>query len=70
LGSGWAPLCEFLAKEVPDTPFPRVNDTQAFNEIVTTIAKKGIMNLVEKSAIYVVPVVLVSVGWYFTRRAE
>jgi hypothetical protein len=69
MGSGWAPLCEFLDKEVPDTPFPRVNDTQAFNEIVMAIVKKAIMNLVKKSALYVVPVVLVGVGWYFTRRA-
>jgi hypothetical protein len=24
---GWAPLCEFLGVEEPDTPFPHVNDT-------------------------------------------
>jgi len=24
---GWAPLCEFLERPVPDTPFPNVNDT-------------------------------------------
>lgn len=23
---GWAPLCDFLGKEAPDEPFPRVND--------------------------------------------
>lgn len=23
---GWAPLCNFLGKEAPDEPFPRVND--------------------------------------------
>lgn len=34
------------------------------------IAKKGIINIVKKSAVYVVPVVLVSIGWYFTRRAR
>ncbi|KAK1765441.1 hypothetical protein QBC33DRAFT_560806 [Phialemonium atrogriseum] len=26
LGDGWEPLCEFLGKEVPDVPFPRLND--------------------------------------------
>lgn len=26
IGSGWEPLCKFLVKPVPDTPFPRVND--------------------------------------------
>src|SRR2546421_5631485 len=69
MGSGWAPLCEFLGKEVPDTPFPRVNDTQAFNEIVTAIIKKAIMNLVKKSTMYVLPVVLVSIGWYFYKES-
>ena len=69
MGSGWAPLCEFLGKEVPDTPFPRVNDTQAFNEIVTAIIKKAIMNLVKKSTMYVLPVVLVSIGWYFYKKS-
>ena len=24
---GWGPLCEFLGKPVPDTPYPRTNDT-------------------------------------------
>ncbi|KAK0757881.1 hypothetical protein N5P37_009173 [Trichoderma harzianum] len=26
LEDGWAPLCNFLGKEIPDTPFPHVND--------------------------------------------
>ena len=28
LGDGWEPLCEFLGKEVPNVPFPRVNDRE------------------------------------------
>ena len=27
---GWEPLCEFLEVGVPDTPFPRLNDTTMF----------------------------------------
>ena len=27
---GWEPLCRFLGKEVPDEPFPRVNDRVEF----------------------------------------
>jgi hypothetical protein len=27
---GWAPLCEFLGVEVPDKPFPHLNDTEVF----------------------------------------
>ena len=29
-GDGWAPLCEFLGVQVPDTPFPKVNDRAEF----------------------------------------
>jgi hypothetical protein len=29
---GWQPLCEFLGKPIPSTPFPRVNDTAEFLE--------------------------------------
>lgn len=27
---GWKPLCEFLGKPIPDTPYPHVNDTAEF----------------------------------------
>jgi hypothetical protein len=28
--NGWAPLCAFLGRSVPDEPFPQVNERQAF----------------------------------------
>lgn len=31
-GDGWAPLCTALGLELPDTPFPHVNSTEAFRE--------------------------------------
>ena len=34
LGSGWEPLCRFLGKPVPDTPFPRSNTTEEFQSLV------------------------------------
>lgn len=30
VSEGWEPLCEFLELPVPDTPFPHLNDSQAF----------------------------------------
>ena len=27
---GWEPLCKFLGKTVPETPFPRGNDLKAY----------------------------------------
>ncbi len=29
---GWAPLCDFLDRPVPDEPFPRVNSTEEFRD--------------------------------------
>lgn len=31
---GWAPLCQFLDKPVPDEPFPRTNDTEQFKQVM------------------------------------
>lgn len=35
---GWAPLCAFLGKPVPDEPFPRTNDREEFWDKVTGAA--------------------------------
>ncbi|KAK3195994.1 hypothetical protein K4F52_000861 [Lecanicillium sp. MT-2017a] len=32
LADGWEPLCRFLGKEVPEEPFPHVNDAAAYKE--------------------------------------
>ncbi len=34
LGDGWEPLCRFLNRPVPDTPFPRSNSTAEFTEMM------------------------------------
>ncbi|EMT74196.1 hypothetical protein FOC4_g10002676 [Fusarium odoratissimum] len=39
LGPGWEPLCEFLGRDVPDVPFPRVNEGSA---LARTIWKKQV----------------------------
>lgn len=38
---GWDPLCNFLARPVPDTPFPHINDTQATKDIINKIIAEG-----------------------------
>ncbi len=38
---GWAPLCEFLEVDVPEEPFPRLNDSEAFHELVEGIASEN-----------------------------
>lgn len=32
---GWQPLCAFLGKPVPDTPFPRLNDAEQFKKMIS-----------------------------------
>ena len=34
VAEGWAPLCAFLGVSVPDTPFPRTNTTEQFQQAV------------------------------------
>ena len=34
---GWGPLCQFLGEEIPDVPFPRVNDTAEFNQRIRLV---------------------------------
>ncbi|KAJ3125307.1 hypothetical protein HK098_000371 [Nowakowskiella sp. JEL0407] len=39
---GWAPLCKFLGRPIPDIPFPRVNDRIEFNKRVSGIKYIGV----------------------------
>ena len=41
VSDGWGPLCEFLGVPVPDTPFPQVNSTEDFKEMIATRAAAG-----------------------------
>ncbi len=38
---GWGPLCAFLGVPVPDVPFPRVNDTDAFKHGLVAQKREG-----------------------------
>jgi hypothetical protein len=31
---GWQPLCDFLEVHIPDEPFPRLNDAEAFKDLM------------------------------------
>ena len=41
LGDGWEPLCRFLDKPVPDTPFPHTNSAREFNDMVTKMDQES-----------------------------
>ena len=52
---GWGPLCDFLGVEVPDEPFPHLNDTRemrrrllglvAISAVAPVLAVAGILVL-------------------------
>jgi hypothetical protein len=39
---GWRPLCEALGKEVPDQPFPNLNDAEAIDNFAAKMVMKGL----------------------------
>jgi hypothetical protein len=57
---GWEPLCAFLAKEVPEGAFPRVNDTAEFHRNIALMKRMqlvpyvaaGVAILVAALAVY------------------
>jgi len=44
ISDGWAPLCEFLGEEVPDTAFPQGNDMANFFKRCRTRNRRQMMN--------------------------
>ena len=57
---GWAPLCKFLDRSVPDIPFPNVNDT------ATMRRSSNIIRIVCWFVVLVVPMALA----FFVPRCE
>ena len=37
LGEGWEPLCEFLDRPIPGSPFPHINSTEDFREMMKSM---------------------------------
>ncbi|KAF4969035.1 hypothetical protein FSARC_3689 [Fusarium sarcochroum] len=41
---GWEPLCKFLGKEVPNEPFPRLNEKKTFQIVKAIFIAKGVLS--------------------------
>ncbi|KAK7416604.1 hypothetical protein QQX98_005075 [Neonectria punicea] len=41
---GWEPLCKFVGKEVPKTPFPRLNEKKTFTIVKSIIIARGLLS--------------------------
>ncbi|KAI6915239.1 hypothetical protein KC318_g207 [Hortaea werneckii] len=68
LEEGWGPLCEFLGREVPDVPFPHVNEKESNRLAFETIAKIGMKRIVRKAFVVLTVVAVPMVSWWFYKR--
>lgn len=46
IGEGWEGLCQFLDKNVPDTPFPRTNEAEQFHYTLRLMKKLALRRAV------------------------
>jgi hypothetical protein len=68
LGDGWQPLCDFMGKPVPGVPFPRVNDSEALQEMLVVLIKRGLYNAFMRAVKYTLPFAMLGLGiWLFYR---
>ena len=54
LSNGWEPLCKHLGKPVPDEPFPYLNESEWFDEMIAILLKVRLLRLVKTWGAYVV----------------
>ena len=69
LKEGWGPLCEFLGKDVPRVPFPRLHEGDALRERVREFQVRGVLNVVRNLMVGILSIVVgwVAVVWAFRR---
>ena len=60
---GWGPLCGFLGLPIPTEPYPRINESEKFQERL----RRALMKMVLKE--FVLPVTVVAVGVWVARKA-
>lgn len=65
LTDGWDPLCEFLGKEKPDAPFPRVNEGAALAGKFKEVQKRSLLLILRNVTLGIVSVLmaLFAVAW-------
>ena len=50
VGEGWDRLCEFLNQPVPESQFPRTNDTNAFGDLMGVVMKQAMLRFLKRAA--------------------
>lgn len=64
LKDGWEPLCKFLEKEVPDCPFPMVNDAEAIKEVISIVISLSAKRVLRNTAFLSCCLAVVALGYY------
>jgi hypothetical protein len=66
LTDGWEPLCRFLGKEVPNVPFPRINEAADFQRKSNINVKIAAKRVLKKGAKIsgIIGVVILGILWY------
>lgn len=54
---GWAPLCEFLGRDVPDEPYPRFNNMAGFVKFLRKMCWTSFRIMMRKIGLIAVPLV-------------
>jgi hypothetical protein len=65
LGSGWEPLCRFLGKDVPDVPFPRVNESAMLERQLKIVGMKATKRSLKNMGTIISALVALGVGFYW-----
>ncbi|CAI0642896.1 unnamed protein product [Colletotrichum noveboracense] len=66
-GLGWDKLCPFIGKDIPDVPYPRVNDTAEFQRLATMDLFASWKKTGLKMASLTVPLIGASI-WFARQR--
>lgn len=67
-GLGWEQICEFLGKDIPNEPYPRINNATEFKELTNGFIIPNIRDAMVK-LVTVVGVPCIAFGmWYYTRH--
>ena len=68
---GWAPLCAFLDKPIPEQPYPHVNKGDNILKIHKVFLGMTLLRVVAKSTVWIAGAAGVAIGavWYYRRQS-
>lgn len=64
LGQGWEPLCNFLGNDVPNKPFPHVNDSASFDAGIKVLVNRMWIRAAKQNLPFVVGALGIVAAWW------